>query len=564
MREAFGYNIILLGGTGAKCGEILLHMCANGYFRYRYLNILYIDSDTDNGNARRFRELYETYMECRARYVIKSSPISCFFYPEIRLMTKNPVGKLNVFSDMINESGSDHESSEGARALMGALYSKEEIDLRISDGFFAHPNVGAAVFAANMDEIMSDFSSLIQAELQEAKKVKIFVLGSVFGGTGAASLPTIAKYIREKLIGASDNRNIKKLMKIGACMVLPYFLFEIDDKISAHVSQEPTIEANKFAMKTKAALEYYKYVEEESGQKIVDEMFILGHDGADVRGRYAAAGEKQRNLPHIVELYAAMSAVTFFEAEMEKRGTYFAVVPADKTGGESIYGGEIGYSLFFIMMRFSIVMESLIIDELFDHTHKDKLNKKAKKIPWYYDFLNGKAAAKDFVPTRLIEYFKDIRRYCDEYIRWFAELSLKNIDKQNLLNQVNYDEEKEDGDIVKYVDFFSKELLFRQYQNIQIRNGDMEVGKETARNLYDMNRKYIRRNLQHLEEIHFSTDKDSERIDMDRIWSRLSGMGFSHFVKDKDIFRNIVQSEDKSMEAGVRNLVNAVFCACLF
>lgn len=562
MREAFSYNIILLGGTGAKCGEILLHMCSNGYFKYGCLNILYIDSDTKNGNARKFRELYETYTECRSRYQIKGSPISCFFYPEVRLIVENPVGKFQYFSDMINASGSDYESSEGARALMEALYSEEEIELQISDGFFAHPNVGAAVFAANMEKIMYSFTSLIRAEMQEAKMVKIFILGSIFGGTGAASLPTIARYIREKLISGSDNKNIEKLMKIGACMVLPYFLFELDNKLAAHTGQEPFIEADKFAMKTKAALEYYKYVDEESDRGIFDEVFILGHDGADVRGYYAAAGEMQRNLPHIVELYGAMSAVTFFEDEMGKKGYYFAVVPADKIGGEVIYGRELGYGFFFIMMRFAIVMESLIIEELFDYTQKNKLRKKAHKIPWYYDFLNGKQSVKDFEGTRLINYFKDIERYCDEYIRWFAELNLGNIEKLKMLNQVDYNEEN--GDVAGYVGLFSRELLFRQYQNIQIRNGDVELDENTAQNLYNMNLKFIRENMQNLEKVHFNTDMSSESIGMSKIWSRLSMMGFNHFVKDEDVFRNIVHSEDKSMEAGVRNLINAVFCACLF
>ena len=42
MREKYSYNIILLGGTGAKCGEIFVHMCANGYLNCEKVNILYI------------------------------------------------------------------------------------------------------------------------------------------------------------------------------------------------------------------------------------------------------------------------------------------------------------------------------------------------------------------------------------------------------------------------------------------------------------------------------------------------------------------------------------------
>lgn len=562
MREEFSYNIILLGGTGAKCGEILLHMCANGYFRYRYLNILYIDSDLKNGNAEKFKNLYDTYAKCRKQYVIEGSPIDCFFYTEVRLMIKNPVQNYHKFKELADGTGHDHGSMVAARALMETLYSNEEMGLNISDGFFAHPNVGAAMFAANMNKIMEDFQEMIKLDLSETKMVKLFLLGSIFGGTGASSLPTIAKHLRKVLFGKSKNKNIQKQMKIGGCIVLPYFLFshegsrmeEADDGTAA-------IEADKFALKTTSALEYYRYVDKDEGRKTFDELYLLGHDAADVRGHYATAGSKQRNLPHIVELYAAMSAVTFFDNNMEVSGHYFAVVPKKTIGGENIYAAEKGYGHFFVMMRFAFVMNSLILEELFDYTQKEKLRPTAKRIPWYYDFLNGKAQGKDFDGGRLHNLFRAISDYCNEYIRWFAELNLDNIDKTDM-RDIDYNEDK--GDIVNYLSFFSKELLFRQHQNDQIKNGFITSDDDEIRNMYNENLKYIRKNFPKLEEIHFNTDFRSEKVTMDKIWKRLSNMGFGSFVKDDDAFKNINRSNDKSMESGVRNLINAVFCACLF
>lgn len=560
MREKYSYNIILLGGTGAKCGEILLHMCANGYFRYRYLNIFYIDSDIQNGNAERFRNLYNIYINCRNQYMIAESPISYFFYPEVKLMIANPVENFQYFKDLAIASGDERGTTEAARALMEVLYSKDEMDLEISNGFFAHPNVGAAVFAANMDSIMANFCDFIRTEMHGMKKVKIFLLGSIFGGTGASSLPTIARYFKESLFEASENKNIQEQMKIGGCIVLPYFLFSHEEKIEKDGT--PVIEADKFALKTKSALEYYKYVDEEEGRKTFDELYILGHDAADVRGHYATAGVKQRNLPHIVEMYAAMSAVTFFDNSMDITGHYFAVVPTQKISGDNIYRMEKGYSHFFIMMRFAIVMKSLIIEELFDYKQKDKLRKTAKKIPWYYDFLNGKVKVEGFEGTRLYSIFAEISNYCDAYIRWFAELNLGNINKLNVLEQVDYSEDK--GDVVSYLSFFSKELLFRQHQNNQIRNGSVDMDEDKAENQYKENLEYIRKNLEKLEEIHFNIDFHSEKIGMDKIWNRISNMGFSIFVKGDEVFKNIAKASDKTMESGVRNLVNAVFCACLF
>ena len=61
MKETYSYNLILLGGTGAKCGEIFVHMCANGYFDRDVVNILYIDSDDENGNGKSFTQVLEHY-----------------------------------------------------------------------------------------------------------------------------------------------------------------------------------------------------------------------------------------------------------------------------------------------------------------------------------------------------------------------------------------------------------------------------------------------------------------------------------------------------------------------
>ena len=560
MREEFSYNIILLGGTGAKCGEILLHMCANGYFPYAKLNMLYIDSDTGNGNARTFRNLYDTYVKCRESYLIPGTQIDCFFHTKVKLKTQNPVRKYTYFSDLAKFSGKQQGTTEAAEALMGVLYSEEEMSLKISDGFFAHPNVGAAVFAANMESIMAEFLEDIRKDAREMRKIKIFLLGSVFGGTGASSLPTIARYFKESPFGSSDNKNIREQLKIGGCLVLPYFSFDSEnmEQKKKNNATQPQIEPNKFSLKTKSALEYYKYVDAEEGRKTFNELFILGHDRSDVRGYYAASGEEQRNLPHVVEFYSAMSAVTFFEEDMEKEGYFFAVTPARIIGGENIYKGTKGYSLFMFMMRFALVMKSLIMEELFDYTKKNKLKENADKIPWYYDFLCGKADAKDFEADRLYSKFHDISDYCDAYIRWFAELNLSNIAKLDKLEQIDY--RPESGDTVSYLSFFSKQLLFRQLQNIQIWNAD----EGEKNDLYADNLKYIRTKLQELETVHFYTDRKSERIGMGEIWSRLSYMGFNSFLKNDDVFKNIFKSTDKTMDSGVRNLVNAIFCACLF
>lgn len=574
MQTGPSYNIILLGGTGAKCGEILIHMCASGYFPFGELRILYIDSDMDNGNAQRFLNVYNKYQMCRERYRIKKSGVPFFFWPQIELIQENPVMDAKYFKDLANKSSGEGYGSvdevNAAKALMGALYSDEEIELNISEGFFAHPNVGAAVFSANMDTIMRRFLGRLESDRDVMRKIRVFLLGSVFGGTGAASLPTIARYLREKLYDLSDNKNIKEQLAIGGCMLLPYFTF----KGREMEENGEKIEADKFAVKTRAAMEYYRYVDEEQGRKTFDQLYVLGHDGNDIRGKYATAGKEQRNLPHIVELYAASSAIDFFESsdrKKEREGLRyrFAVVPVDKIRGTDIYKSTAGYAYFFVMMRFSIVIKSLIMEELFDYKNQNKLKSKANRIPWYYDFLNGKKENKEIVPDKLYSYFEAISGYCSEYIRWFAELNLGNIEKAENWDEINYGSEKRNErvmvDTVPYLDMFSTRLLFCQHQNDLIWEGMDKIDGVSTDKIYQDNLNYIRENLQNLEKKQFFTDSeaDEENRTMSHIWSFISEAGLNGGVKENAEFRNIVRTQDKSMVACVRNLVNAIYCACM-
>lgn len=559
------YYLILLGGTGAKCGEILIHMCANGYLECDRLTILYIDSDMENGNAKQLKGVIDSYIECQKKYRIQKSSFSSFFKPEIEFQKQSPVEGYNRFRDLAIPSGQDAAKTNSAEILMRALYSEEEQNMKISEGFFAHPNVGAAFFAANIDKILDGFCHLIEDEPREIGGIKIFVIGSIFGGTGASSLPTITKYLKKKLVGESDNRNIDNQVKIGGCMMLPYFSFSRENiRGKILFGEDVSIEADKFATKTRSALKYYKYVDGKQDKNIFDCLYILGHDRYDVRGYYQTAGAAQKNMPHITEFYSAMSAVDFFDHSMEQRGRFFAVIPADIISWSNIYRYPKGFFHFFVMMRFALVLKNLILEELFDFKNGNKLKEGVKNIAWYFDFLDGREKSPDMEEDKLYGKFAAISEYCDHYIRWFAELNISNIKKKDDPGEIEFDRSDNRSDVVEYLQFFDKELIIKQYYNNRIVKGDVkEKNSEIYDDIYHKNVEYIREHFTDLEKYHGHTDARTEKIGMDKIWSRICDLGFNSTLKDNDLLQNMTASSDKSMEAGVRNLINAIYIACL-
>ena len=147
-----------------------------------------------------------------------------------------------------------------------------------------------------------------------------------------------------------------------------------------------------------------------------------------------------------------------------------------------------------MMMRFAIVMKSLILEELFDYKQSYKVREKIHLIPWYYDFLDGKDKSSDMDQDRLYSKFKDISNYCSEYIRWFSELNINNIEKVKVPDRLDEKaNQSEEGDLVDYLHFFNQTILLKQYMNNLITDGLLggEYDEETKDNIYQKNLKYL-------------------------------------------------------------------------
>ena len=364
---------------------------------------------------------------------------------------------------------------------------------------------------------------------------------------------------------------MEQKLRIGAGVVLPYFSFKRDrEKERTKEEQEVEIEAEKFSVKTKMALQYYEDLERKYNLKIFDSVYILGHDGYDVRGIYDTAGSGQHNLPHITEFYTAMAAVTFFRDKGD--GKYFAVVPKDKINWRSMDESSNCFLSFFIMMRFAITMKSLILEELFDVAHDGQVRRKTiNKIPWYFDFIDGKSRSLDLQLDSLKEKFSAIDEYCNRYIRWFAELMIDNIDKVKRPDTLNFLEKKGkkkdlsvEPDLVQYLDLFTGELLERQYANILMENGTLTYDTDKIKaKVREDNIRYIRRHSKEICQDVIMDELNMKKISFEDIWTRITMFGFSHTMKIDGILKNIRDTESPTMEEGVKNLVNAVYISCM-
>ena len=79
------------------------------------------------------------------------------------------------------------------------MYAPEEKAQNLSEGFRARPNIGAAAMLATSANENDPFWNQIHKALDDARggeEVRIFIISSIFGGTGASGFPNIARKIK--------------------------------------------------------------------------------------------------------------------------------------------------------------------------------------------------------------------------------------------------------------------------------------------------------------------------------------------------------------------------------
>ena len=55
------FFVLGIGGTGMRCIESLIHLCAMGMFDETEIHLLALDTDKNNGNFSRLKEVKEAY-----------------------------------------------------------------------------------------------------------------------------------------------------------------------------------------------------------------------------------------------------------------------------------------------------------------------------------------------------------------------------------------------------------------------------------------------------------------------------------------------------------------------
>ena len=301
------YYAIGIGGTGAKCLESLVHLAAAGMMPDGELYVLFVDPDTANGSLERAQQTLTRYVMCKDTLQLGQTPLlkTKIVSAEPNLWTPledhaNP--RLDSFFHYNALRTSKDSARVAAAHLFEVLYSKQERETTLEYGFRGHPSIGSAVMAKTVNLGENEPWDTFRKRLAIDTDAKVFLAGSIFGGTGASGFPTIARLVHNELekIGGVN-------VKLGGALILPYFSFLSED------DNELQAKSEAFLMNTQAALKYY-HLWNQTG--IYDAVYLFG-DESRTQVDTHLGGQNQRNAPHFIELYGALAAIHFFGANFE-------------------------------------------------------------------------------------------------------------------------------------------------------------------------------------------------------------------------------------------------------
>lgn len=297
-----------IGGTGSRVLKAMTMLFASGVKLENNFDIvipIIIDPDTSNGDLNRTKDILRLYQEIRNQVEQPDD----FFSQEIKTINELTVKSPNVSPDYFQfklkdtdtntfnqyigfDSLSEDIVDKDDKNFVRLLYSELNLKSNLDVGFKGNPNMGSIVL--NQFTHSDDFTKFGQT-FNDGDA--IFIINSIFGGTGAAGFPLLLKNLR-------GNNNLPKHAKIkdapiGGITYLPYFSLTKQDEINAE----------SFDEKAKIAIDYYNRTIISQNQ--INTLYFIGNRGNTNHEEYAVGGQEQKNKAHFLELAGALAILDF-------------------------------------------------------------------------------------------------------------------------------------------------------------------------------------------------------------------------------------------------------------
>jgi hypothetical protein len=383
-----------IGGTGSRVIKALTMLLASGVkCDVDTIVPIIIDPDSSSADKDKTVGVLRKYMSIHDQIEIYDSE-DMFFKTNINKVLPNyqlPVDNTNDirFEEYIGFS----TMGEPNKALMKMLFSDKNLSMDMKVGFKGNPNVGCIVLNQFVE---SEGFNVFAQSFQEGDR--IFIISSIFGGTGASGFPLLVKILRGLGTDQMENHAIINNSIIGAITVMPYFGVRTDDGSE--------ISSSTFISKTKAALSYYD--RNISSNNSVDMLYYLGDE---ILNSYenCEGGKSQKNEAHLIEMISALAIIDFSSSATSRNRTTI-----HKEFGVETRGGELVFNNFGTKTKKNIE-KPLTQMYFFSQYLKNECKKEYNHQPWAID---RKIKGPFFKST----FYNTLAEFQDSFIEWLNEM----------------------------------------------------------------------------------------------------------------------------------------------
>jgi hypothetical protein len=393
-------TLLCAGGTGTRILEAVLHLCAAG-LGPKDLRLLVIDPDSANGNGERVSRLVDSYREGHDRFGEKLGSELRLFGTKLDLLDTgaqagvlkswSPVKRNQRLRDVLNFDLLD--STAVPPDLVRLFFTQEELSMDLSQGFRGHPSVGAAAMSLvtlqTEEQPWRQLLEKLRGDLTGDSGARVFLVGSLFGGTGASSFFPLARFISDSIV---TNRS---RLKLGVGALTPYFRFEASTSRVTFQAERQAAKCENFPLATRSAVEFYEHLRL-NGSWPFDVFYWIG-DETPMSVEYAPGGPSQKNPAHFAELLGAFAALQFFQSPDSVSGSVYA---ASHDGGPAEERSLVEWrDLPLAVGERTHVREGLLRFFLAGIAHlgfcgpllrRPELERSPDRVPWYWDRFASK------------------------------------------------------------------------------------------------------------------------------------------------------------------------------
>lgn len=436
MKKVF---VFCIGGTGIRVMKSIAMLMAGGMDTNGYTVVpVILDPHLDLEEKKNLHSLIDSYKDIYNKTINNGSStlnsLDGFFNSEIRT--------INELNNQTNDTQQNAGSKEKFRSyielanlgaddlnnyLVETMFSTKNLDNPLSVGFKGNPNVGTVVLGE-----MIEGADWFRAFKQHCEKNdRVFIISSIFGGTGASGYPLLEKKIR-----LAENEPAVKNALMGAVTVLPYY------GLKDPATTGSDIDSANFYTKTKAALAYYE------GTVKSDYLYYVGEKS--LKQVYDNDEKKQDDKANFIELVAASALFDFLKRGKPDNQQYLS--RAIESDLESLDLVSLGNGYKDIVKS---VADYMLLRNLVNTLPSEK----------YFPLIKNRGIDGEFYKDSA---FQALKRFTEIYYKWYTELA----QNKRAFAPLHYDNPKQMGGWIKSIELDAKDDSYYLLKMIQASNQD--------------------------------------------------------------------------------------------